>query len=242
MIRADLLPLFRHPTVARPRAGTADVVVVEHHRDHAGTAVVANDHLGTADDPRGRLWIDLNPLLDRVLAGELGFAFGRQHVHQPIAEAGMLDDLATIEGVGLSAVRLRLQLVDEDLVKRAHHRQHDLRLLVAAVEAIAGTDEPHLRRLDQFAEPQRLESITVHPTEVVDDEPGDASIRPPCRYPFELSEEPNEPCPASPGPEVMSNIGEILMATRKVVTEGFLRHPPAGQSPMGLNASRMAAA
>jgi hypothetical protein len=31
-------------------------------------------------------------------------------------------------------------------------------------------------------------------------------------------------------------------ATMKVVTEGFLRHPPAGQSPMGLNASRMAAA
>jgi hypothetical protein len=31
-------------------------------------------------------------------------------------------------------------------------------------------------------------------------------------------------------------------ATMKVVTKGFLRHPPAGQSPMGLNASRMAAA
>jgi len=28
----------------------------------------------------------------------------------------------------------------------------------------------------------------------------------------------------------------------KVVTERFLRHPPAGQSLMGLNASRMAAA
>jgi len=140
MIRADLLPLFRHPCPP---------------------------------------WIEFNPLLDRVLAGELGFAFGRQHVHQPIAEAGMLDDLATIEGVALAAVHLGLQLVDDDLVKRAHHRQHDLRLLVAAVEAIAGTDEPHLRRLDQFAEPQRLESITVHPTEVVDDEPGDASIRPP---------------------------------------------------------------
>jgi len=40
----------------------------------------------------------------------------------------------------------------------------------------------------------------------------------------------------------MSNIGEILMATMKVVTEGFLRHPPAGQSPMGPNASQMAAA
>jgi hypothetical protein len=40
----------------------------------------------------------------------------------------------------------------------------------------------------------------------------------------------------------MSNTGEILMATMKVVTEGFLRHPPAGQSPMGLNASRMATA
>jgi len=32
------------------------------------------------------------------------------------------------------------------------------------------------------------------------------------------------------------------MATMKAVTEGFLRHPTGGQSPMGLNASRMAAA
>jgi hypothetical protein len=31
------------------------------------------------------------------------------------------------------------------------------------------------------------------------------------------------------------------MATMEVVTEGFLRHPPDGQSPMGPNASQMAA-
>ena len=91
----------------------------------------------------------------------------------------MLDDLASPEGVGLPAVHLRLQLVDEDLVERAHHRQHDLRLLVAAVEAIAGTDEPNLGRLDQFTEPKRLESIAVHPTEVVDDEPADTRLHPP---------------------------------------------------------------
>ena len=32
------------------------------------------------------------------------------------------------------------------------------------------------------------------------------------------------------------------MATMKVVTDGFLRQPPDGQSPMGPNASQMAAA
>jgi hypothetical protein len=32
------------------------------------------------------------------------------------------------------------------------------------------------------------------------------------------------------------------MATMKLVTEGFLRHPPNGQAAVGPNASRMAAA
>jgi len=32
------------------------------------------------------------------------------------------------------------------------------------------------------------------------------------------------------------------MATMKLVTEGFLRHPAGRQAAMGLNASRMAAA
>lgn len=32
------------------------------------------------------------------------------------------------------------------------------------------------------------------------------------------------------------------MATMQVVTDGFLRHLPDGQSPMGPNASQMAAA
>jgi hypothetical protein len=71
----------------------------------------------TTDNPLGCLRINLHPFLDGSLAGELGLAFGRQHVHQPIAEAGMLDDLAPPEGVGLSAVHLRLQLVDEDVVE-----------------------------------------------------------------------------------------------------------------------------
>jgi hypothetical protein len=40
----------------------------------------------------------------------------------------------------------------------------------------------------------------------------------------------------------MSNIEEILMATMKLVTEGFLRHPPDGQAAVGPIAGRMAAA
>jgi len=40
----------------------------------------------------------------------------------------------------------------------------------------------------------------------------------------------------------MSNIGEILMATKKLVTEGFLRHPPDDQAAVDPIASQTAVA
>jgi hypothetical protein len=85
-----------------PHLPATDVILIEKpsHLDRA--LALVGDHLGTPHDSRGRLRVDLGPLLELVLMlpGVDVVPVGILHGHHPITAPGRLDVLAPhVEGV-----------------------------------------------------------------------------------------------------------------------------------------------
>ena len=166
-LTAVVLP---YPAV-RPRLLPAHLVLVEEPRHVDGAPALVGDHLGTPLRPLGRLGVDLDSLLDRVLVGDHEVAVGVLHLHEPIANAGWRDVVATAEGVVHAALHLGSQLGDERFVHRAENRQEKGGLWVGAVVAVAGAHDPDAGRFGEFPVLQRLDRVAAHAREFVDQEP-----------------------------------------------------------------------